>query len=49
MIVREEANIMITRVTNGISTEFGYYPKSYNVDTERFSVKTLESLKHSVN
>mgnify|MGYP003590517370 FL=1 len=48
MIVREEANIMITRVTNGISTEFGYYPKSYNVDTERFSVKTLESLKHSV-
>lgn len=48
MIILEEDNIMITRITNGISTEFGYYPKSYNVDTEQFSVETLKSLEHSV-
>lgn len=47
-ILREEANIMITKVTNRISAEFGYYPKIVNVDTERFSVKTLDSFEHSV-
>lgn len=39
---------MITRVPSGIYAEFGYYPKSYNVDTERFSVETLKSFEHSV-
>lgn len=39
---------MITKVTSIISAEFGYYPEIYNVDTEQFSVRTLDSFADNV-
>lgn len=39
---------MQTEVNNGFSAEFGYYPKMYNVTTERFSIQTLANFEENL-
>lgn len=39
---------MQTEVNNWISAEFGYYPKMYNVTTERFSIQTLANFEENL-
>jgi hypothetical protein len=39
---------MQTEVKNRISAEFGYYPKIYNVTTERFSIQTLANFEENL-
>ncbi|WP_313271665.1 hypothetical protein [Stenotrophomonas sp.] len=34
--------------TRGVSAEFGYYPKPCDIDTDRFSVRTLTTLQESI-
>lgn len=31
--------------TRGVSAEFGYYPKPCDIDSDRFSVRTLATLQ----
>jgi hypothetical protein len=40
---------MKTQDANGSSKEFGYYPVIYNINTERFSIKTLSNFEESVD
>lgn len=40
---------MTAQVTNGESIEFGYYPRIYNITTERFSIQTLPSFQESID
>jgi hypothetical protein len=39
---------MQTEVKNRISAEFGFYPKMYNVTTERFSIQTLGNFEETL-
>lgn len=39
---------MQTEVKNWVSAEFGYYPKMYNVTTERFSIQTLANFEENL-
>lgn len=40
---------MTVQVTNGETTEFGYYPIACNIDTERFSIQTLPNFQESID
>ena len=40
---------MTAQVTNGETTEFGYYPIVCNITTERFSIQTLPSFQESID
>ncbi|MEN8274165.1 hypothetical protein I8T81_11950 [Acinetobacter seifertii] len=39
---------MQTEINNGVSAEFGYYPKIYNLTTERFSIQTLANFEENL-
>lgn len=39
---------MQTEINNGVSAEFGYYPKMYNLTTERFSIQTLANFEENL-
>lgn len=46
--LREDTSIMTIKPTSGVSAEFGYYPATYNINTERFSIQTLPSFASDV-